>query len=163
MKIWLCEGSLPVCWRGECWCADWALPRPLTTLRRLRRRGCSDWRTVLQARRGYFVNNKIKYLWISVADPDPGSGAFLTPGSIVRDNKSGSGSGSLKTIFWVKILKFFPSQIQGQKDSRICILIKEIKYLTLKIWSKMFIPDSGSRGQKCTRSATLVKPIGTRT
>jgi len=56
----------------------------------------------------------------SVADPDPGSGAFLTPW--IRDlgpgmsKKSGSGSGmnntdhinkSLETIFWVKILKFF--------------------------------------------------------
>jgi hypothetical protein len=51
----------------------------------------------------------------SVADTDPGSGAFLTPGSGM-DNKSGSGSRinhpdhiakSLKTIFWVNILKFF--------------------------------------------------------
>jgi hypothetical protein len=46
---------------------------------------------------------------------DPGSDAFLTPGSGMG-KKSGSGSGrnnpdhiseSLKTIFWVKILKFF--------------------------------------------------------
>jgi hypothetical protein len=46
---------------------------------------------------------------------DPGSGAFLTPGSGMG-KKSGSGSGmnnpdhiskSLETIFWVKILKFF--------------------------------------------------------
>jgi hypothetical protein len=51
----------------------------------------------------------------SVADPDPGSGAFLTPGSRIG-KKSGSGSGmnnrdhnseSLKTIFWVSTLKFF--------------------------------------------------------
>ncbi len=51
----------------------------------------------------------------SVADPDPGSGAFLTPGSGMS-KKSGFGSGmnnpdhiseSLETIFWVKILKFF--------------------------------------------------------
>ncbi len=51
----------------------------------------------------------------SVADPDPRSGAFLTPGSgMVK--KSGSGcrmnnpnhiSESLETIFWIKILKFF--------------------------------------------------------
>ena len=50
-------------------------------------------------------------------DPDPGSGAFLTPGSGIRDGyKSGFGSGmnnpnhssaSLETIFWVKIHKFF--------------------------------------------------------
>ncbi len=54
----------------------------------------------------------------SVADPIPGSGAFLTPGSGMG-KKSGSGSGMnnpgyisksfffLETIFWVKILKFF--------------------------------------------------------
>jgi hypothetical protein len=51
-----------------------------------------------------------------------GSGAFLTPGSGIRDpesgmgKKSGSGSGmknpdhiseSLKTIYWVKTLEFF--------------------------------------------------------
>jgi hypothetical protein len=48
---------------------------------------------------------------ISVADPDPGSGAFLTPGSGMG-KKSGSGSGmnnpdhiseNLHTVFWVKI------------------------------------------------------------
>jgi hypothetical protein len=51
----------------------------------------------------------------SVADSDPRSGAFLTPGSGVC-KKSGSGSRmnnpdhiseSLGTIFWVKLLKFF--------------------------------------------------------
>ncbi len=65
-----------------------------------------------------------------VADPDPGSGAFLTPGSGIRclfdplirdpgwvknlDPGSGTGmnnpdhiSESLNTFFWVKILKFF--------------------------------------------------------
>jgi hypothetical protein len=51
----------------------------------------------------------------SVADPDPGSNAFLTPGSGMG-KKSGSGSGmnnpdhiseSLKHFFGVKILKFF--------------------------------------------------------
>jgi hypothetical protein len=51
----------------------------------------------------------------SDADPDPGSGVFLTLGSGMG-KKSGFGSGmnnqdhifeSLKTIFWVKILKFF--------------------------------------------------------
>jgi hypothetical protein len=52
---------------------------------------------------------------ISVADPDPGSGTFLTPGSgMGKKSRSGSGmdiqdhiSESLKTIFWVKILNFF--------------------------------------------------------
>ncbi len=57
----------------------------------------------------------------SFADPDPGSGAFLTPGSGIRvpgwiKKKTGSGSGmnnqdhiseSLEKIFGVKILKFF--------------------------------------------------------
>ncbi len=46
-----------------------------------------------------------------VADPDPGSGAFLTPGSeMVEKSRSASGmnisdhiSESLETIFWVKI------------------------------------------------------------
>jgi hypothetical protein len=46
---------------------------------------------------------------------DPGSGAFLTPGSgIGKISRSGSGknitdpiSVSLEIIFWVKILKFF--------------------------------------------------------
>jgi hypothetical protein len=46
---------------------------------------------------------------------DPGSGAFLTPGSgMAKKSKYGSGmdnpddiSESLETIFWVKILKFF--------------------------------------------------------
>ncbi len=51
----------------------------------------------------------------NVADRDPGSCAFFTPGSGMG-KKSGSGNGmnnpdhiseSLKTIFWVKILKFF--------------------------------------------------------
>jgi hypothetical protein len=41
----------------------------------------------------------------SVADPDQGSGAFLTPRSGMN-KKSGSGSGmnNLDHIFWVKIL-----------------------------------------------------------
>jgi hypothetical protein len=55
----------------------------------------------------------------SVAHPDPGSSAFLTPGSGIRlGKKSGSGSGirdeqpgsyflELRNHFLVKILKFF--------------------------------------------------------
>ncbi len=63
---------------------------------------CSRWRTALCQT-------------FSVADPDPGSGAFLTPGSGMS-KKSGSGSGmnnpdhiseSLETSFGVKILNFF--------------------------------------------------------
>jgi hypothetical protein len=56
-------------------------------------------------------------IYTSVADPDPGSGAFLTPGTGMGNKSapvSGSGmnspdhiSESLETIFWVKILQFF--------------------------------------------------------
>jgi hypothetical protein len=59
---------------------------------------------------------------------DPGSGAFLTPGSGMG-RKSASGSGmnnpdnifwSLETIFWVQILKFCDGQFgSGMKKSRI--------------------------------------------
>jgi hypothetical protein len=50
----------------------------------------------------------------SVADQDPRSVAFLTPGSWMG-KRAGFGSGSnnpdisesLETIFWIKILKFF--------------------------------------------------------
>jgi hypothetical protein len=61
------------------------------------------------------VNQNQKHRFLtrnSVADPDPESGAFLTPGSgFGMGNKSGSGSEmnnpdhiseSLETIFWVK-------------------------------------------------------------
>ncbi len=51
----------------------------------------------------------------SAADPDPGYGAFLTPGSgmgIKLGSESGMNnsdhtSESLETTFWIKILKFF--------------------------------------------------------
>jgi hypothetical protein len=46
-----------------------------------------------------------KYSTNSVADPDPGSGAFLTAGSGM--NKPDHISEGLETIFWLKILKFF--------------------------------------------------------
>jgi hypothetical protein len=69
----------------------------------------------------------------SVADPDPESGAFLTPRSGMRGpgwvKQSGSGSGmnnpdhiseSLATIFWAKILKFFDADPgSGMKRIRI--------------------------------------------
>jgi hypothetical protein len=63
------------------------------------------------------------YAFQSVADPDPGSGAFLTPGSGMG-KKSGSGSGmnnpdhiseGFKNNFWVKILEF----IDVDPDSEI--------------------------------------------
>jgi hypothetical protein len=67
-----------------------------------------------------------------VADPDPGSGAFLTPGSGMG-KKSGPdpGSGSrmnnrdhiseiLETIFWAKRLKFFDADLgSGLEKIRI--------------------------------------------
>jgi hypothetical protein len=44
--------------------------------------------------RGFFLLNTSEYMIDSVADPDPGLGAFLTPGSGIRDGrKSASGSG----------------------------------------------------------------------
>jgi hypothetical protein len=59
----------------------------------------------------------IPFITISVADPDPRSGVFLTLGSWMgKKSRSGSGLGmiipdhiseSLKTILLVKILKFF--------------------------------------------------------
>jgi hypothetical protein len=61
----------------------------------------------------------------SVADPDPGPGAFLTPGSGMG-KKSGSGSWknnpdhiseSLETIFRVKILKFLVARTRDEKNS----------------------------------------------
>jgi hypothetical protein len=45
----------------------------------------------------------------SVADPEPGSGAFLTLGSGIRDEQPGFPdhiSECLEKMFWVKILKF---------------------------------------------------------
>jgi hypothetical protein len=60
----------------------------------------------------------------SVADPDSGSGAFLTPGSGIG-KKLGSGSGmtnpdhiseSLRTIFWIKLLKT-KNRIRDGKNS----------------------------------------------
>ncbi len=69
-------------------------------------------------------------------DPDPGSGAFLTPGSGIQDpgwvnhqdSEPGSGirmnisdhiSESLETIFWVKILKFFDVDADPDQGSGI--------------------------------------------
>jgi hypothetical protein len=91
---------------------------------------------------------------ISVADPDPGSDAFLTlyPG-YGMGKKAGSGSGmnnpdhiseSLETIFWVKMLKFFDADpgwkkfgfgtnIQDLQHRRKCL--KPSSTLRL-LWSK---------------------------
>jgi hypothetical protein len=63
---------------------------------------------------GEFLNilQKKILVWIRIQiqqglDPDPGSGAFLTPGSGIRDEQPGSYFRKLRTIFCVKILKFF--------------------------------------------------------
>jgi hypothetical protein len=77
----------------------------------------------------------------SVADPDPGSGVFLTPW--IRDlgsgmgKKSGSGPGinnpdhiseSLETIFGVKILKFFDAY-PGSEMEKFVSGIRDVKVL----------------------------------
>ena len=48
---------------------------------------------------------RLPVLTCSVADPDTGSGAFVTPGSGM--NILDHISESLETIFWVKTLEFF--------------------------------------------------------
>ncbi len=77
-----------------------------------------------------------------VADPDPGSGAFLTPGSWMGE-KSDSGSGmnnpnhiseSLETIFWVKILKFFHAD-PGWKKIGSGINIPDLNTATIS-WTR---------------------------
>jgi hypothetical protein len=81
-------------------------------------RGTGSWirNTLLIALNCGQKSSLVQFLYdeASDADPEQGSGAFLTPGSGMG-KKSGSGSGmnnpvniskSLETIFWVKILKF---------------------------------------------------------
>jgi hypothetical protein len=51
----------------------------------------------------FFVNCTI------LADPDPGSGAFLAPGSGMN-NPNHISAESIETIFWVKRLKFFDAE-----------------------------------------------------
>jgi hypothetical protein len=57
----------------------------------------------------------------SVAGPDPGSGAFLTPVSGIEDEQPRSYFLELRNhIFWVKILKFFDADPgSGMEKSRI--------------------------------------------
>jgi hypothetical protein len=65
------------------------------------------------------------FLKNSFANPDPGSGAYLTPKSgMGKKSVSGSGmnnpdhiSESLETIFWVKILKSIDADIRDGKNS----------------------------------------------
>jgi hypothetical protein len=49
----------------------------------------------------FHKQNALKAVAFSVADPDPGSGAFLTPGSRIR-NRFFPDPGSQIHIFWVK-------------------------------------------------------------
>ncbi len=63
--------------------------------------------------------DKLGFAWRSVADPETGSGAFLTLGSGIRDGQKirirdpdrdeqpGSYFRELRNNVWVKILKFF--------------------------------------------------------
>jgi hypothetical protein len=79
-----------------------------------------------------------------VAGLDPGSGAFLTPGSGM-DKKSRSWSGmnithhiseSLETIFWVKIFKFFDADPDpGSGISMIGSEMEKIGIRDKHIWS----------------------------
>ncbi len=104
------------------------------------------------------VSIKIEWLY-TVADLDPGSGAFLNPRSgirdgykiRIRDTDPGSGSGinntghiseSLETIFLVKIIKFFDADLGSGMEK---ILIRDPG------WKKL---ESGIR-DKHPGSATL--------
>ncbi len=46
----------------------------------------------------YSISKDFLHIYTSVADPDPGSGAFLTPGSQTHIFES------LVTTFWVKVV-----------------------------------------------------------
>jgi len=66
------------------------------------------------------------YIPVSVADPDPGSGAFLTPGSVIRDPE------------WV----FSGSRISdpGSKDR----ILKGLLTIFQKIWIRDKHPGSAT-------------------
>ncbi len=98
------------------------------------------------------VNSYSKHLHMSnVADPDPGSGAFLTPGSGTRNRffpDPGSQTHtfeSLVTIFWLK------SSIILWKLAQIFFFsASKLKYTTIlwnlwlhkKVWHQIFSPHS---------------------
>jgi hypothetical protein len=72
---------------------------------------------------------------ISAADPDPGSGAFLIPGSGMGKKRIRIifPMVSLETIFWVKILKFFDADPGWKKfESGINARIRNTAYHPLK-------------------------------
>jgi hypothetical protein len=73
-------------------------------------------------------------LTTSVADPDPWSGAFVTPGSGSGMNSPDHISESLETIFGVKILKFFDA------DPRSGIKIPDPQSLLTTPFSVLSVP-----------------------
>jgi hypothetical protein len=73
---------------------------------------------------------------VSDADPDPRSGAFLTPGSVIRDGQQNQDpnpgsvmnipdhiSVSLETIFGLKILQFFDADADPDPGSGIFLIL----------------------------------------
>jgi hypothetical protein len=75
----------------------------------------------------YYRGDERAVLTISVADPDPGSGVFLTPRSGIREEHTKSYFRELRNIFSVgqKILKFFDADPEsfwsGIRDGKIWI------------------------------------------
>jgi hypothetical protein len=106
---------------------------------------------------------------ISVADPDPGSDAFLTPGSGMRTesgmNNPDHISESLVTIFWVKILKFFDADPEsemkkirsGIRDGKIRIRDKHSGYATQVKMSETFINSVASLVQGSSTGCFLIR------
>ncbi len=79
----------------------------------------------------------------SVADPDPGSGAFLTPGSEIRNRffpDPGSQTNifeSLVTIFWVKFFENWPKFFSSGLKTKI--IFNFVKFwLHKKVWQQIF-------------------------
>ncbi len=106
----------------------------------------------------------------SVADPDPGFGALLTPGSGILDTQKvkirspGMNildhiSESLETIFWVKILQFFDADADPGSGNLFDPRSGMEKFrIRDKGWKKF---GSGIR-DKHPGSAKLVAKIGVR-
>jgi hypothetical protein len=105
---------------------------------------------------------KVAKLHFSVADPDPGSGSFLTPGSWIRIRNEQPGSYFLELrnhFFGVKILKFFDADPGSgmktfrirdsgwKKEKNLANFKKIIELFTQKIvtkLSKIWVRDPGS-------------------
>jgi hypothetical protein len=111
IKFLFLTADCSVC-RVKCFSRSWKLEKSLYGgLKRNR------YRSILRSKTFKFVvgfgfsKKAVPSPSTSVADPDPGSGAFLTPGVKNQDLYPGSGSGinildgiceSLETIFWLK-------------------------------------------------------------